>query len=190
MATKKEVELKGETMEKSPVFASEEKELLKKIVLLEYENALLPQLKEEVALLKKELLSVKKSSEEITANEHGIRKLLEKSEHVVVELKEKEKELLAIKKSNEEIIANEHSVRKELEKVQAEIGGNIKIIEEKNKQVAVLKADLTKLANLFDEYIVAYQDQVKMLGVFVKNTQTIEKYLSVKINEFNGGDKK
>jgi hypothetical protein len=29
-----------------------------------------------------------------------------------------------------------------------------------------------------------------MLGVFVKNTQTVEKYLSVKINEFNGGDKK
>jgi hypothetical protein len=29
-----------------------------------------------------------------------------------------------------------------------------------------------------------------MLGVFVKNTQTIEKYLSEKINEFNGGDKK
>jgi hypothetical protein len=29
-----------------------------------------------------------------------------------------------------------------------------------------------------------------MLGVFVKNTQTVEKYLTVKINEFNGGDKK
>jgi len=29
-----------------------------------------------------------------------------------------------------------------------------------------------------------------MLGVFVKNTQTVEKYLSEKINEFNGGNKK
>jgi len=43
---------------------------------------------------------------------------------------------------------------------------------------------------LFDEYIVAYQDQVKMLGVFVKNTQTVEKYLSGKIDDFNGGSKK
>jgi hypothetical protein len=100
------------------------------------------------------------------------------------------KQLADVLKSKEEIIANEHSVRKELQKIQAEIGGNIKIIEEKNKQVETLKADLNKLANLFDEYIVAYQDQVKMLGVFVKNTQTVEKYLTVKINEFNGGNKK
>ena len=53
MATKKEVELKEETMEKSPVFVSNEKELFKKIVLLEAENALLPQLKEEIASLRK-----------------------------------------------------------------------------------------------------------------------------------------
>lgn len=127
-------------------------ELFKKIVLLEAENAVLPQLKEEVTLLKKELLSVKKSSEEIAANEH--------------------------------------TVRKDLEKAQAEVVGLKKALEGKDKQIEGLKADLTKLANLFDEYIVAYQDQVKMLGVFVKNTQTVEKYLSGKINDFNGGSKK
>jgi DNA repair exonuclease SbcCD ATPase subunit len=152
MATKKQVELEEETMEKSSVFISNEKELLKRIVLLEAENVLLPQLKEEIVSLKKEILSVKKSSEEIAANEH--------------------------------------SVRKELEKLQVESGANKKLIEAKDNQIELLKADLSRLANLFDEYIVAYQDQVKMLGVFVKNTQTIEKYLSVKINEFNGGDKK
>jgi hypothetical protein len=152
MATKKQVELEGETMEKSSVFVNNEKDLLKKIVLLESENALLPQLKEEVVSLRKEILSVKKSNEEITANEH--------------------------------------TIRNRQEKLQAELGANIKIIEDKNKQIELLKNDLSKLANLFDEYIVAYQDQVKMLGVFVKNTQTVEKYLTVKINEFNGGDKK
>jgi len=152
MATKKELELKEETMEKSSVFVNNEKELFKKIILLEAENALLPQLKEEVVSLRKEILSVKKSSEEIAANEH--------------------------------------SVRNRQEKLQAELGANIKIIEEKNKQIEAMKADLNKLATLFDEYIVAYQDQVKMLGVFVKNTQTVEKYLTVKINEFNGGNKK
>lgn len=190
MATKKEVELKEETMEKSPVFVSNEKELFKKIVLLEAENALLPQLKEEVALLKKELLSLKKTNEEITANEHGIRKLLEKSEQVVVELKEKEKELKFIKAANEEFITSEHNLKQLIEKLNSEISVNAKALESKDKQLEMLKFDLTKLANLFDEYIVAYQDQVKMLGVFVKNTQTVEKYLSIKIDEYNGGNKK
>jgi chromosome segregation ATPase len=93
-------------------------------------------------------------------------------------------------KSNEEVIANEHNIRQQNEKAQAELIANKKFIETKDKQIESLKADLTRLANLFDEYIVAYQDQVKMLGVFVKNTQTVEKYLSEKINEFNGGNKK
>ena len=163
MATKKELELKEETMEKSPVFVSNEKELFKKIILLEAENALLPQLKEEVALLKKELLSVKKSSEEIVANEHTVRQHLDKSKNEVAVLQN-------VIQSKEQEILN--------------------LTQIKDKQIEVLKADLTKLANLFDEYIVAYQDQVKMLGVFVKNTQTVEKYLTVKINEFNGGNKK
>jgi DNA repair exonuclease SbcCD ATPase subunit len=122
-----------------------------------------------VAVLEDKLLSLRQASEEL------------------VQVK---KQLADALKSREEITANEHSIRQRQEKLQAEIGANIKIIEEKNKQIEILKADLNKLAVLFDEYIVAYQDQVKMLGVFVKNTQTVEKYLTVKINEFNGGDKK
>jgi chromosome segregation ATPase len=127
-------------------------ELIKKIAVLESENLKLRQRETEFDNTKKEILSVKKSSEEITANEHSVRSSLEKS------------------------LAENVSIKK--------------TIEARDKQIEVLKADLTKLATLFDEYIVAYQDQVKMLGVFVKNTQTIEKYLSEKINEFNGGDKK
>ena len=149
---KKEVELKEETMEKSSVFASNEKELFKKIVLLEAENAVLPQLKEEIASLRKELLSVKKS--------------------------------------NEEIIANEHNIRQQLEKNKNDLASIQKVVEGKDKQIESLKGELNKLAAIFDEYIIAYQDQVKMLGVFVKNTQTVEKYLSGKIDEFNGGNKK
>ena len=122
-----------------------------------------------VAVLEDKLLPLRQASEEL----------------VLVK-----KQLVDVLKSKEEIIANEHSVRKEFEKVQAEFIANKKIIEAKDKQIEAMKADLNKLANLFDEYIVAYQDQVKMLGVFVKNTQTVEKYLTVKINEFNGGNKK
>jgi hypothetical protein len=154
MATKKEVELKGETMEKSPVFVNNEKE--------------------EITLLKKELLSVKKSNEEITANEHNIRKELE---NLKIALEEEKNKKITFSKEKE-----------------AEYSASIKekIIANTNLQneIISLKNDLTKLANLFDEYIIAYQDQTKMLAVFVKNTQTVEKYLSSKINEYNGGSKK
>lgn len=111
----------------------------------------------------------------------------EKQKEEVLKLKAQVADVL---KSKEEIIANEHTVRKNLEKVQVEADASKKLIEAKDKQIELLKADLSRLANLFDEYIVAYQDQVKMLGVFVKNTQTVEKYLSEKINEFNGGNNK
>jgi len=122
-----------------------------------------------IAVLEAQLLSLKQASEELI--------------HV-------KKQLAEALKSKEEIIANEHNIRLQFEKAQAELLANKKIIEGKDKQVEAMKSDLNKLANLFDEYIGAYQDQVKMLGVFVKNTQTVEKYLSAKIEEFNGGNKK
>lgn len=127
------------------------------------------ELVKKIAVLEEKLLTLKKASEELVVVKNQLENVL---------------------KSKEEITANEHTVRKDLEKSQAEVVGLKKAAEGKDKQIEVLKADLTKLANLFDEYIVAYQDQVKMLGVFVKNTQTVEKYLSGKINDFNGGSKK
>ena len=113
-------------------------------------------------------------------------KLRQHSEELVLV----KKELLAAQKRSEELIANEHNIRQQMEKAKAEALAFPKAIEAKEKQIEGLKAELTKLANLFDEYIAAYQDQVKMLGVFVKNTQTVEKYLSGKIEDFNGGNKK
>jgi chromosome segregation ATPase len=128
-----------------------------------------------------------------TENKEVLIKKIATLEEKISELKKLEplkKQLDDVLKSNEEVIANEHNIRQQNEKAQAELIANKKIIETKDKQIESLKSDLTRLANLFDEYIVAYQDQVKMLGVFVKNTQTVEKYLSEKINEFNGGSKK
>jgi len=122
-----------------------------------------------IAVLEAQLLSLKQASEEL------------------VQVK---KQLADVKKTNEELVANEHNIRIQMEKAKAETLSFPKIIEGKDKQIEAMKADLNRLANLFDEYIAAYQDQVKMLGVFVKNTQTVEKYLSVKIEEFNGGNKK
>ena len=106
------------------------------------------------------------------------------------ELDNLKKELADSKRVKEELIANENTIRKELQKIQEQLNASQKGLEIKVKEVDSLKSELTKLANLFDEYIAAYQDQVKMLGVFVKNTQTVEKYLSGKIEDFNGGNKK
>lgn len=106
------------------------------------------------------------------------------------ELEQLKKEVLSWKKSNEEVVANEHNIRQQLEKNKNDLASIQKVVEGKDKQIESLKSELNKLAAIFDEYIIAYQDQVKMLGVFVKNTQTVEKYLSVKIDEFNGGNKK
>jgi hypothetical protein len=58
------------------------------------------------------------------------------------------------------------------------------------KENASLKAYVNKLAGLFEEYVGSYKDQVSMLGVLLKNTQTVEKYLQGKIEEFNQGDNK
>jgi len=127
------------------------------------------ELVKKIAVLEAEILRLRQHSEEL----------------VIVK-----KELLSVKKSSEELIANEHNIRQQMEKSKAETLAFPKTLEAKDKQIEAMKADLTKLANLFDEYIVAYQDQVKMLGVFVKNTQTVEKYLSGKIDDFNGGSKK
>lgn len=106
------------------------------------------------------------------------------------ELEQLKKEVLSWKKSNEEVVANEHNIRQQLEKNKNDLASIQKVVEGKDKQIESLKGELNKLAAIFDEYIIAYQDQVKMLGVFVKNTQTVEKYLSAKIDEFNGGNKK
>jgi chromosome segregation ATPase len=148
-------------------------ELITKVAQLETEVLNLQKEVSKGKKIEEEFLKLKKSNEEIVSNEHNIRTLLDKKnvelDKLLATIKEKEKEF------------KETIDEKEKEFALFKTG--------KEKQVESLKADLTKLANLFDEYINAYQDQVKMLGVFVKNTQTVEKYLSGKIEEYNGGSK-
>jgi hypothetical protein len=128
-----------------------------------------------------------------TENKEDLVKKIAVLEAQILELKKLEpvqKQLAEALKSKEEIISNEHNVRQLLEKSNQQVLEFQKQNQAKDKQIEVLKNDLNRLATLFDEYISAYQDQVKMLGVFVKNTQTVEKYLTVKIEEYNKGDKK
>ncbi len=147
-------------------------------------------LEAEIIELKKTIKDHIKSKEEISASEHSVRKLLEKAETTILDLQEKEKELFVIKQLNKEYVVAVANLNEEKEKAKIDLLNKQNIINNKNQEIETLKLEVNKLATLFDEYIVAYQDQVKMLGVFVKNTQTIEKYLSQKINEFNGGERK
>jgi chromosome segregation ATPase len=101
-----------------------------------------------------------------------------------------EEKISEIKKSNEEITSNEFNVRKTLQETQAQLALVKKETEEKEKQVEYLKGELNKLANLFDEYIKAYQDQTRMLLTSINNTQLVGKYLDSKVEAYNKGDKK
>jgi hypothetical protein len=100
------------------------------------------------------------------------------------------KEFLDIKRTNQEIMNNETTVRKEYQKISDQLVEKNELLKNKEKEVEYLKVSLNKLANLFDEYILSYQDQIKLFGALVRNGQTIETHLNKKIEEFNKGDKK
>jgi predicted RNase H-like nuclease (RuvC/YqgF family) len=90
-------------------------------------------------------------------------------------------------KTNEELRNSEYSKRKELQEVVAEKQKKEELIVAKESEIALLKAELNKLASLFDEYIVNFKDQNKLLQVFVRNTQNIEAFLQSKIDAYNKG---
>jgi chromosome segregation ATPase len=105
-------------------------------------------------------------------------KTFEPLQHVQKEFQHLQKEFEAIRKLKDEAINREFELRKERDKLKAD---NAELV----KQIEGLKIELNKLASLFDEYAVAFQDQTRMLAVFVKNTQNIERYLQTKIDAFN-----
>ena len=90
-------------------------------------------------------------------------------------------------KTNEELRNSEYSKRKELQEVTAEKQKKEELIVAKESEIVMLKAELNKLASLFDEYIVNFKDQNKLLQVFVRNTQNIEAFLQSKIDAYNKG---
>ena len=102
----------------------------------------------------------------------------------IAKLEEQVKDLT---KTNEELRNSEYSKRKELQEVTAEKQKKEELIVAKESEIAMLKAELNKLASLFDEYIVNFKDQNKLLQVFVRNTQNIEAFLQSKIDAYNKG---
>lgn len=102
-------------------------------------------------------------------------------------IQELEKEKAGLLKTAEELRNSEHSVRKEIDKVKDTVNVQLKTIEGQKTQIELLRAELNKLAKLFDEYVTAYQDQNKLLQAFVRTGQIVESSLQQKIEQFNKG---
>jgi chromosome segregation ATPase len=154
-------------------------------VIMEIEERNMPKAKEIVneLLIEDVIVETKSFSKENIALQEENKAL---KEHLLVA----EQKILETKKSNEEITNNEFNVRRTLQETQAQLALVKKETEEKEKQVEYLKGELNKLANLFDEYIKAYQDQTRMLLTSINNTQLVGKYLDSKVEAYNKGDKK
>lgn len=88
-----------------------------------------------------------------------------------------------VKKIKDEYRLKEFDLRKAVDKATSENAGLV-------KQVETLKGELNKLATLFDEYVVSFQDHIKVFTALNRNAQQVERYLQTKINAFNQGDKK
>lgn len=133
-----------------------------------------------------------------TENKEVLIKTIGALEAEVVSLKKEIELLLPIKKEFEankslkdEAIHREFSLRKEKDALSLLLEDQkkawIKKEQELNLQIEGLKVELNKLALLFEEYIIAFKDQTKLLGVFVKNTNTVEAFLQSKLDAFNKG---
>ena len=81
------------------------------------------------------------------------------------------KEFEANKKLKDDVILNEFNLKKEAALAK--------------KDIEALKGELNRLATLFDEYIVAFKDQIQTFDVFQRNTKNAEKFLQSKIDTFN-----
>ena len=68
------------------------------------------------------------------------------------------------------------------------------LVDEKEsiqKKADFFEVKLNSLADLLNEYILAFKESNKLLGVYFSNTKYIEEHLDLKVDNFNGnGDKK
>jgi hypothetical protein len=99
------------------------------------------------------------------------------------------KEFEANRKLKDDVILNEFNLKKEKDKLLLLMEENKKAALAKeatlNKDIEALKGELNRLATLFDEYIVAFKDQIQTFDVFQRNTKNAEKFLQSKIDTFN-----
>jgi len=114
-----------------------------------------------------------------------LKELLLKKEAELAELRPLKDENKALKDRVNDIgvardnaINVEYNIRKEIEK-------HVKEKQTLTNERDHFKKELDVLADLFNEYVIAYKDQVAMLSVFVNNSKSILQLLELKIEKYN-----
>lgn len=118
--------------------------------------------------------------------------LLEKKEKLIEKAAFHKKEYEAAKEVKDQAIKESYDARKELSRVEQKL----QMTEEKlkasqkefNNSIQVAKNRYNELASIFDAYILAYDDQLVLSKVMVRNSENTISLLKGKIKKFNEGE--
>lgn len=140
-------------------------------------------------LTKQELLDLLKEKEDNIFTCESCDKECQNLEQLV---KEKEKALEDQIKARDEAITKSIEFENQCKSLKREQEHIEKLFkqEKENLQNSLkfMEEKFTELAKLFDEYIVAFKDQVKLSEVTSRNNNYVLQALELKIKKFNGSD--
>ena len=118
--------------------------------------------------------------------------LLEDKQKLIEKAAFHKKEYEAAKEVKDQAIKESYDARKELSRVEQKL----QMIEERlkasqkefNNSIQVAKNRYNELATMFDAYILAYDDQLILSKVMVRNSENTISLLKGKIKKFNEGE--
>ena len=114
-------------------------------------------------------------------------------QELIEQIEKQQKEIEALKKQileqgdikatvdlKDKAIASEFEARKEIQKFKEEI-------KNKDVQIKNLGESINRLSALFEEYVVAYEEQVTLNQITIKNSVMLKDTLRNKIENYNKG---
>ena len=118
--------------------------------------------------------------------------LLEKKEELIEKAEFHRKEYEAAKEVREQAVKESYDAKKELSRVEQ----RLQMTEEKlkasqkefNNSIQVAKNRYNELASIFDAYILAFDDQLLLSKVMVRNSENTISLLKGRIKKFNEGE--
>lgn len=125
--------------------------------------------------IEKENLVLKTEKKGLEKDVFKLEKKIESDEKTILSLKE---ELRVTIETKDQAIKNEHQIRQELSKATSE-NDSLK------KTNANLINSLNGLADIFNEILVSFEDQLKTLEVFQRNFKGAFQLVQAKVNNFN-----
>lgn len=126
--------------------------------------------------VRKELAEVNRKLENLQINEAKLKEALVTHEQLT-------KDYADLKAKHEKAVVDLQNMNR------SQIDGLTKDNEEKTKVIKNLQVELNNLAHIFDEYVKAHRDYMKVQEGSLAHMQYVENILNQKINLFNQGDK-